>query len=84
MKQEVQRALKQRRDLRHLQRAQKHRAVDEAQRKRPRLLALQHRLLAERIDAGGDGDIGVLLDRLAETGDRAVERAEQIVDVLRS
>ena len=75
--------LKQRRDLRHFQRAQKHRAVDKAQRKRPRLLALQHRFLAERIDAGGDADIGVLLHRLAETGDRAVERAEQIVDVLR-
>src|ERR1700716_4535214 len=74
--------LKQRRNLPDLQRSKKHRAIDKAQRKRPRLLAFQHRFLAERVDAGGDADIGVLLDHLAETGNRAVQRAEQVVDVL--
>src|ERR1700682_3154077 len=73
---------KQRRDLRHLQRAEKHRAVDETQRKCPRLLAFEHRFLAERVDARGDADIGVLLDHLAEPGNGAIERAHQIVQIL--
>src|SRR5258708_37922116 len=46
--------LEQRRHLPHLQRPQEHRAVDKTQRKRPRFFAFQHRLLAERVDAGGD------------------------------
>ena len=74
--------LRQRRHLSDLQRAQKHRAVDEAQRKGAGLLAFQHRFLAERVDAGGDADSGVLLDGLAEAGNRAVERVEQIGHVL--
>src|SRR5436305_1228148 len=41
---------KQRRHLPDLDRPQKHRAIDEAQRERPRLLAFQHSLLAERVD----------------------------------
>src|SRR3982074_3568876 len=54
------RASIQRRRLPHLDRAEIHRAVDEAQREGPRLLAFEHRFLAERVDAGGDADIGVL------------------------
>src|SRR5258708_22087250 len=73
---------KQRRDLPYLQRPEKYHAVDEAQWKRPRLLAFQHRFGAERVDARGDADAGVLLDDLAKPRDRAVERAEQAVDVL--
>ena len=67
---------KQRRRLRDFQRPQKHGAVNEAQRKRPRLSAFQLRLLAERIDANSDADIGVLLDHLAEARNGLVERAE--------
>src|ERR1700754_3320535 len=73
----------QRRDLANLDRAEQHRAVDEAQREAARLLAFQHGLAAERVDAGGDADIGVLLHHLAEAGNRAVERAEETVEVLR-
>src|ERR1700744_6049853 len=73
---------KQRRNLSHLDRPQIHRAVGEAQRERPRLLAFQHRFLAERVDAGGNTDIDVLLDDLAETGNRPVQCAKQIADVL--
>jgi len=67
---------KQRRHLPDLQRAEKHRAVDKAQRKGPRLFAFQHRFLAERVDSGGDADIGVLLDHLAEAGNRATSSRE--------
>src|SRR5262249_21200641 len=59
------------------------RAVDKAQREGARLPALELGFLAERIDADGNADIGVLLDDLAEPGNGAVERAEQIVEVLR-
>src|ERR1700738_4666044 len=76
------RASIQRRRLPHLDRAEIHRAVDEAQREGPRLLAFEHRFLAKRVDAGGDADIGVLLHHPAETGDRPVQRPEQVVDVL--
>src|ERR1700733_7065314 len=69
---------KQRRDLPDLDRSQKHRAIGKAQRERAGFLALQLGFLAERVDAGGGGDIDVLLHRVAETGDRAIERAEQV------
>src|SRR5687768_13391427 len=65
---------KQRWHLPDLERSEKHRAVDEAQREGPRLLAVQHRFLAERIEAGDDAGIGVLFYNPAEAGDRAVER----------
>src|SRR5258707_394827 len=63
---------KQRRDLAYFERPEIHRTVDEAQRKGPRLLAFQHRFAAERVDARGDADAGVLLHHLAEPRDRAV------------
>src|SRR6185436_12160586 len=75
--------LKQRRHLPDFQRTQKHRAVDEAQREGARLLAFQLCLLAERVDAGGDAGIGILLDGLTQPRDRPVERAEHFVEVLR-
>src|SRR5882757_5865362 len=53
---------KQRRHLPDFDWPEKHRAVDEAQRKRSRLLAFQHGVLAKRVDADGDADIGVLPD----------------------
>src|SRR5882757_67537 len=73
---------KQRRKLRYLDRAEKHRAVDEAQREGARFLAFEFGRGAERVDAGGDAYIGVLLHDLAETRDRLVERAEEVVEVL--
>src|SRR4051812_32562457 len=64
---------KQRRNLRHLERAEQHRAVGEAQRKSPRLLAFEHGFGTERVDPRGDADIGVLFDGLAEAGNGAVQ-----------
>src|SRR4030081_2120496 len=52
-------SLKQRRGSRYAQGSEKHRAVDEAQGESAGLLAFQFRLGAERVDAGGDADIGV-------------------------
>jgi len=57
---------KQRRHLPDLQRPQKHRAVDEAQRKGARAFCLPARFLAERVDAGATPDIGVLFYNSAE------------------
>src|SRR5258708_38281302 len=74
--------LKQWRTLADFERPQEPRAVNKAQWKGPRLFAFQHRFLAERVDTGGDADIGVLFDHLAEPGNRSVQCAEQVVDVL--
>src|ERR1700738_694040 len=72
----------QRRDLRHLQRPEEYRAIDKAQRKRPRRSALQGGLLAERIDARNNADARILAHDLAEARNRPVQRAHQVVDVL--
>src|SRR5262245_57135493 len=77
------RKLEQRRHLPDLHWAEDHGAIDEAQRERARLLAFKRGLAADRIEGGGDADIGVLLDYLAEARNGLVERAEQIVEVLR-
>src|SRR5882757_7653235 len=50
-------ASKQRRKLGHLDRAEKHHAVDETQREGAGLLAFEFGRGAERIDAGGDADV---------------------------
>src|SRR5882757_2334689 len=76
------RQLIQRWNLADIDRAEHHGAVDELQGEAARLLALERALGADRIDAGGDAGIGVLLDHLAEAGNGAVERAEEIVEVL--
>src|ERR1700759_5453215 len=73
----------QRRRLRDLERPEEDRAVDETQREGARLLALELGFLAERVEAGGDADGGILLHHLAEAGNGTVERAKEIVDVLR-
>ena len=73
----------QRRHLSDFHRSEQHRAVGEAQWEGARLLAFERGFAADGLERDGDADIGVLLDDLAEARNGLVERAEEIVEVLR-
>ena len=77
-------SLEQRRRLPDLHRPETHRAVDKAQRERARLLAFQHGFAADRMaGVAATPTSAFCAHHLAQARNGLVERAKEIVEVLR-